>query len=217
MDERISRRGPRARAGEEDQRPHGTGARPRGREVQEPLREDARRSGELTDRIGDWRSLLDIKDRLKVVENIKKITRAMQLVAAAKFKRSETRATDGATLQRGARRGAAHPRRAGRRRGRGGARIAVRARSSKKANRRSRSSSPGSSSARRARAETIGARARHLRSGVVRSVQHQAHPRGPRIRPQPPGYGRPAHPDRQKGLPLLQEPRHSRSSSARRD
>ena len=38
------------------------------------------------------RSLLDIKARLRVVENIKKITRAMQLVAAAKFKRSETRA-----------------------------------------------------------------------------------------------------------------------------
>jgi len=38
------------------------------------------------------RSLLDIKARLRVVENIKKITRAMQLVAAAKFKRSENRA-----------------------------------------------------------------------------------------------------------------------------
>ena len=37
-------------------------------------------------------SLLDIKDRIKAVENIKKITRAMQLVAAAKFKRSENRA-----------------------------------------------------------------------------------------------------------------------------
>jgi F-type H+-transporting ATPase subunit gamma len=37
-------------------------------------------------------SLLDIKARLKAVENIKKITRAMQLVAAAKFKRSEDRA-----------------------------------------------------------------------------------------------------------------------------
>ncbi|MEJ2720457.1 MAG: ATP synthase F1 subunit gamma [bacterium] len=37
-------------------------------------------------------SLLDIKDRIKAVENIKKITRAMQLVAAAKFKRAETRA-----------------------------------------------------------------------------------------------------------------------------
>jgi F-type H+-transporting ATPase subunit gamma len=37
-------------------------------------------------------SLLDIKDRIKAVENIKKITRAMQLVAAAKFKRSESRA-----------------------------------------------------------------------------------------------------------------------------
>jgi len=37
-------------------------------------------------------SLLDIKDRIKAVENIKKITRAMQLVAAAKFKRSEDRA-----------------------------------------------------------------------------------------------------------------------------
>ena len=37
-------------------------------------------------------SLLDIKDRLKAVENIRKITRAMQLVAAAKFKRSEDRA-----------------------------------------------------------------------------------------------------------------------------
>jgi F-type H+-transporting ATPase subunit gamma len=37
-------------------------------------------------------SLLTIKERLKAVENIKKITRAMQLVAAAKFKRSEQRA-----------------------------------------------------------------------------------------------------------------------------
>jgi F-type H+-transporting ATPase subunit gamma len=37
-------------------------------------------------------SLLDIKDRIKAVENIKKITRAMQLVAASKFKRSESRA-----------------------------------------------------------------------------------------------------------------------------
>ena len=37
-------------------------------------------------------SLLDIKARLKATENIKKITRAMQLVAAAKFKRSEDRA-----------------------------------------------------------------------------------------------------------------------------
>ncbi len=37
-------------------------------------------------------SLLAIKARLKAVENIKKITRAMQLVAAAKFKRSEQRA-----------------------------------------------------------------------------------------------------------------------------
>jgi F-type H+-transporting ATPase subunit gamma len=37
-------------------------------------------------------SLLDIKARLKAVGNIKKITRAMQLVAAAKFKRSEDRA-----------------------------------------------------------------------------------------------------------------------------
>ncbi|UCH83598.1 MAG: ATP synthase F1 subunit gamma [Candidatus Latescibacterota bacterium] len=37
-------------------------------------------------------SLLDIKARLSAVENIKKITRAMQLVAAAKFKRAEDRA-----------------------------------------------------------------------------------------------------------------------------
>jgi F-type H+-transporting ATPase subunit gamma len=37
-------------------------------------------------------SLLDIKDRLKAVANIQKVTRAMQLVAAAKFKRSEARA-----------------------------------------------------------------------------------------------------------------------------
>jgi F-type H+-transporting ATPase subunit gamma len=37
-------------------------------------------------------SLLSIKARLKAVENIKKITRAMQLVAAAKFKRAEQRA-----------------------------------------------------------------------------------------------------------------------------
>lgn len=37
-------------------------------------------------------SLLDIKERLKAVGNIKKITRAMQLVAAAKLKRSESRA-----------------------------------------------------------------------------------------------------------------------------
>lgn len=37
-------------------------------------------------------SLLTIKARLKAVENIKKITRAMQLVAAAKFKRAEQRA-----------------------------------------------------------------------------------------------------------------------------
>jgi F-type H+-transporting ATPase subunit gamma len=37
-------------------------------------------------------SLLDIKARLKATESIKKITRAMQLVAAAKFKRSEVRA-----------------------------------------------------------------------------------------------------------------------------
>lgn len=37
-------------------------------------------------------SLLSIKARLKAVENIQKITRAMQLVAAAKFKRSEQRA-----------------------------------------------------------------------------------------------------------------------------
>ena len=37
-------------------------------------------------------SLLDIKARLKATENIRKITRAMQLVAAAKFKRSEDRA-----------------------------------------------------------------------------------------------------------------------------
>jgi F-type H+-transporting ATPase subunit gamma len=38
------------------------------------------------------RSILDIKAKLRAVENIKKITRAMQLVAAAKFKRSENRA-----------------------------------------------------------------------------------------------------------------------------
>jgi F-type H+-transporting ATPase subunit gamma len=37
-------------------------------------------------------SLLDIKARIKAVENIKKITRAMQLVAAAKFSRSQNRA-----------------------------------------------------------------------------------------------------------------------------
>ena len=37
-------------------------------------------------------SLLDIKARIKAVENIKKITRAMQLVAAAKFNRSQNRA-----------------------------------------------------------------------------------------------------------------------------
>jgi len=37
-------------------------------------------------------SLLDIKARIKAVENIKKITRAMQLVAAAKFNRSQGRA-----------------------------------------------------------------------------------------------------------------------------
>lgn len=37
-------------------------------------------------------SLLDIKARIKAVENIKKITRAMQLVAAAKFQRSQDRA-----------------------------------------------------------------------------------------------------------------------------
>ncbi len=37
-------------------------------------------------------TLLDIKARIKVVGNIKKITKAMQLVAAAKFTRSQTRA-----------------------------------------------------------------------------------------------------------------------------
>ena len=37
-------------------------------------------------------SLLDIKARINAVENIKKITRAMQLVAAAKFNRSQNRA-----------------------------------------------------------------------------------------------------------------------------
>jgi F-type H+-transporting ATPase subunit gamma len=37
-------------------------------------------------------SLLDIKARIKAVENIKKITRAMQLVAAAKFNRAQNRA-----------------------------------------------------------------------------------------------------------------------------
>jgi ATP synthase F1 gamma subunit len=37
-------------------------------------------------------SLLDIKARIRAVENIKKITRAMQLVAAAKFSRSQNRA-----------------------------------------------------------------------------------------------------------------------------
>ncbi len=37
-------------------------------------------------------SLLDIKSRIKAVENIKKITRAMQLVAAAKFNRAQNRA-----------------------------------------------------------------------------------------------------------------------------
>ena len=37
-------------------------------------------------------SWLDIKDRIVAVENIKKITRAMQLVAAAKFHRSQSRA-----------------------------------------------------------------------------------------------------------------------------
>lgn len=37
-------------------------------------------------------SLLDIKARIKAVENIKKITRAMQLVAAAKFARAQGRA-----------------------------------------------------------------------------------------------------------------------------
>jgi F-type H+-transporting ATPase subunit gamma len=37
-------------------------------------------------------SILDIKARITAVENIKKLTRAMQLVAAAKFKRSEERA-----------------------------------------------------------------------------------------------------------------------------
>ena len=37
-------------------------------------------------------SWLDIKDRIKAVENIKKITRAMQLVAAAKFNRAQNRA-----------------------------------------------------------------------------------------------------------------------------
>ncbi|MDH3215286.1 MAG: ATP synthase F1 subunit gamma [Candidatus Krumholzibacteria bacterium] len=37
-------------------------------------------------------SLLDIRARIKAVENIKKITRAMQLVAAAKFNRAQNRA-----------------------------------------------------------------------------------------------------------------------------
>ena len=37
-------------------------------------------------------SLIDIKARIKAVENIKKITRAMQLVAAAKFNRAQNRA-----------------------------------------------------------------------------------------------------------------------------
>jgi F-type H+-transporting ATPase subunit gamma len=37
-------------------------------------------------------SLLDIKDRINAVANIKKITRAMQLVAAAKFNRAQSRA-----------------------------------------------------------------------------------------------------------------------------
>jgi F-type H+-transporting ATPase subunit gamma len=37
-------------------------------------------------------SLLDIKARIRAVENIKKITRAMQLVAAAKFNRAQNRA-----------------------------------------------------------------------------------------------------------------------------
>jgi len=37
-------------------------------------------------------TLLDLKARIKAVENIKKITRAMQLVAAAKFNRAQARA-----------------------------------------------------------------------------------------------------------------------------
>lgn len=37
-------------------------------------------------------SLLDIKARIRAVENIQKITRAMQLVAAAKFQRAQNRA-----------------------------------------------------------------------------------------------------------------------------
>ncbi len=37
-------------------------------------------------------SILDIKNRIVAIENIQKITRAMQLVAAAKFRRSEERA-----------------------------------------------------------------------------------------------------------------------------
>ncbi len=40
-------------------------------------------------------SWLDIKDRIGAIENIKKITRAMQLVAAAKFSRSQGRARSG--------------------------------------------------------------------------------------------------------------------------
>jgi hypothetical protein len=37
-------------------------------------------------------TLLDLKNRIKTVANIKKITRAMQLVAAAKFNRAQNRA-----------------------------------------------------------------------------------------------------------------------------
>ncbi len=36
-------------------------------------------------------SILDIKDRINAIENIRKLTRAMQLVAASKFKRAENR------------------------------------------------------------------------------------------------------------------------------
>ena len=39
-------------------------------------------------------TLLDLKDRIKTVTNIKKVTRAMQLVAAAKFNRAQLRAKD---------------------------------------------------------------------------------------------------------------------------
>ena len=118
-----------------------------------------------------------LRRRIKSVESTKKITRAMELIAATRVVKAQERATAAAALQRGDHHGDPRPR-AGRRRPR-----------------------PPAPARATPSANTAARRGRHLRPRPVRRLQHARHPHGRAgdPGPRPPAQRLLAGPRRQEG------------------